>query len=425
MFVDICTITVKAGNGGNGAVAWRREKYVPAGGPAGGDGGRGGDVVLIADERVHTLMDFRYKAVYRAEHGDDGRGKKQYGKDGESIRLKVPVGTLVKDEKSGKVIVDLNTPGQEYIIARGGKGGKGNARYTNATRQAPTFRQLGFPGDEREIVLELKTLADVGLVGFPNVGKSTFLSIVSAAKPKIANYHFTTLSPNLGVVSLGPEESFVIADIPGLIEGASEGVGLGHDFLRHIERTKVIVHIVDASGSEGRDPVEDVAKINGELKGYNPRLGEKPQILLANKMDLPEAEENLERLREAYGQEMTIYSTSLAMGGDLKKLLYDLLGRVNEAYEEEREELETYDELYVEERVQEEGIRIYQEGGKFIVDGPYMERLLRSTNFDDHESVRYFQENLRKNGVIDGLKELGTAEGDSVFMAGYEFEFFE
>ena len=423
MFVDICSITVKAGNGGDGAVAWRREKYVPAGGPAGGDGGRGGSVVLVADENMRTLMDFRYKRMYKAENGQNGRNKKQFGADAEDIILKIPVGTLVRDEKTKKVIVDMKEAGQHFVIAQGGGGGKGNARYTTSTRQAPTFAQMGFKGQERNIILELKLLADVGLVGFPNVGKSTLLSVISSAKPKIANYEFTTLSPNLGVVYLGPGKSFVCADIPGLIEGASEGVGLGHDFLRHVERSGVLIHVLDGSGAYYRDPLEDFEAINRELEDYNIALKDKAQIVFINKMDLPEAQEREPELRkELEGRGYTVFSGSAATTKDLQPLLY----KVYDVLQETDIEYDSLDEeYYVEEKEREPGISVRKEEGRYIVDGPYIERLLGSTFFDDRDSLRYFQENLRKNGVIDKLRELGIEEGESVFIADYEFEFFE
>lgn len=422
MFIDVANIKVKAGRGGDGMVAWRREKYEPAGGPAGGDGGDGGSVILQVDEGIHTLMDFRYKREYKAPNGENGKSKKQFGKDGEDIVLKVPQGTLVKDAKTDTVIVDMREKGQSFTIVRGGNGGKGNARYANSTRQAPAFAQAGGRGEERDIILELKVLADVGLIGFPNVGKSTLLSVVSAAKPKIANYHFTTLQPNLGVVSPGPEQSFVIADIPGLIEGASEGVGLGDDFLRHVERTKILVHVLDVSGSEGRDPVEDFRSINRELEAYNEKLAEKPQIIFANKMDIPGAEEGLKKVEEAFGDEYPIFSGSAATTKNLDTLMYALW----EELKKYPDDYETFDEEYVpvkEER--EPGIVVEKRNGKYIVEGPYIERLLASTYFDDSDSLRYFQENLRKNGVVDKLRELGVREGESVFICEYEFEFFE
>lgn len=422
MFVDVCQITVKAGKGGDGAVAWRREKYVPAGGPAGGDGGNGGSVILKADEGIHTLMDYRYKRVYKAKNGENGGTSKKFGSHADDIYLKVPVGTLVKDAKSGNVIVDMKEPNKEFVIVHGGKGGRGNAKFATATRQAPSFAQMGFKGQEREITLELKLLADVGLVGFPNVGKSTLLSMVTSAKPKIANYHFTTLEPNLGVVSLGEEMSFVIADIPGLIEGAGEGVGLGHDFLRHVERTRVLIHVLDASGSEGRDPVEDFEKINKELESYNPGLLEKPQIIFANKMDIPGAEEGLKRIEEVFiPKGYKVFSGSAATRQNLKSILFEAYKIV----EETPLNYETYDEKHVETYEVEEKIIVRKEDGHYLVEGSYIERLVGSTTFEDHESLRYFQENLRKNGVIDKLKELGIGEGESVYIVGYEFEFSE
>ncbi len=421
MFIDIARIKVKAGNGGDGAIAWRREKFEPAGGPAGGDGGRGGSVIIKTDEGIHTLMDFRYKKEYKAENGQNGMSKLKFGKDAEDIILKVPVGTIVKEANTGHVVVDLNSPGDEYTIVKGGRGGKGNARFKTATRQAPTFAQAGSRGESMDIILELKVLADVGLVGFPNVGKSTILSVVSKAKPKIANYHFTTLKPNLGMVSLGPEQSFILADIPGLIEGAAEGVGLGDDFLKHIERCRVLIHVLDISGHEGRDPIDDFYKINEELKSYNEKLYQKPQVIFANKMDMPEAEENFERLKAEFGDKYEIFSGSAAINiglGDLMKRIFTIV-------QDTPAEYETFDTEYYVPEDREEGINVYEEDGRYIVDGPYIEKLMRSTNFSDRDSLRYFQENLRKNSVIEKLKELGVGEGDSVFILDYEFEFFE
>ena len=423
MFIDVAKISVKAGKGGNGVVAWRREKYEPSGGPYGGDGGKGGSIILKTDEGIRTLMDFRYKRSYNGENGEDGRSKKQFGKDGKDIILRVPVGTLVKDEETGKVIVDLKDKDDEYVIAKGGIGGRGNARFATATRQAPGFAEAGRKGQERRIILELKLLADVGLIGFPNVGKSTLLSIVTAAKPKIANYHFTTLKPNLGVVRLADEMSFVIADIPGLIEGASKGAGLGHDFLRHIERTRVLIHVLDASGIEGRDPIEDFYKINEELSSYNDKIMEKPQIIAANKTDIPEAAEWLPRIREEFEtMGIPVFEISAATQSGIRELLYaawDILEKTEVVYE-------TYDDMFVEtdEDINEE-IIVKKEDGMFIVEGGFMERLLQSTYMDDNESLRYFQETLRKRGVVDELVDLGINEGDSVFICGYEFEFYE
>ncbi|UHR02900.1 GTPase ObgE [Peptoniphilus sp. GNH] len=421
MFIDRAKIKVIAGSGGDGAVAWRREKYVPAGGPAGGDGGHGGNVIIKTDEGLHTLLDFRYKREYKAENGDNGQSKLKFGKDGQDIVLSVPVGTLVKDAESGKVIHDLKAKNMEIILARGGRGGKGNARFKTATRQAPTFAQAGKKGESRSIILELKILADVGLVGFPNVGKSTLLSVVSAAKPKIANYHFTTLSPNLGMVFLGDQKSFVIADIPGLIEGASKGQGLGDEFLKHVERTKVLIHVVDISGSEGRDPLDDFDKINKELEDYNEKLAKKPQIIFLNKIDLSDSSGKVKEFEDKFGKGYKIFSGSAYMNKGIKELMYyayDLLQKQEDDYE-------TYDEEYVETEDRAPAFEVYKENGNYFVDGPYIDLLLRSTNFNSRESLRYFQENLRKNKIVDRLKELGVGEGESVFIGEYEFEFFE
>ena len=322
MFIDRARIQVKAGDGGDGMSSFRREKFVPKGGPSGGDGGRGGDVVFIVDNNVNTLLDFRYKRKFVAKNGDNGQTKNCYGQKAEPLYIKVPPGTIIKDEESGEVLADLTEVGQETVIVRGGRGGRGNARFVSSINRSPTFSEKGEPGEGRSLVLELKLLADVGLVGYPSVGKSSLVSMVSAARPEIAEYHFTTLVPVLGVVSLGPEHSFVIADIPGLIEGAHEGVGLGHDFLRHVERTKIIVHVVDVSGIEGRDPIEDYQRINKELKLYNERLANRPQIVAANKMDLPEAQENYQRFKEFIESEgKEIFPISAATNEGLKELM--------------------------------------------------------------------------------------------------------
>lgn len=423
MFIDVAKISVKGGKGGNGIVAWRREKFEPSGGPYGGDGGDGGSVILKADEGIRTLMDFRYKRHYSGENGEDGRTKRQYGKKGQDTIIRVPVGTLVKDAKTKRVIVDLKHKDQEFVIAKGGKGGRGNARFATPTRQAPGFAEPGTKGQELEIILELKLLADVGLIGYPNVGKSTILSMLSAAKPKISNYHFTTLQPNLGVVRVDEGKSFVLADIPGLIEGASEGVGLGHDFLRHIERTRVLVHVLDASGLEGRDPVEDFYKINDELFQYNPKLEDKPKLIVANKMDLPGAEENLEMIRAEFEpQGIQVFETSAATSqgvADLKYSIWELLTTHEGDYE-------TFDEEYEEFEIveEEETVIVKKEDGIYIVEGTFVERLLEATYFDDIDSLRYFQDALRKRGIVEELEKLGIEEGESVFISGYEFEFF-
>lgn len=423
MFIDVANIHVKAGRGGDGIVSWRREKFEPAGGPYGGDGGNGGSIILKADEGIRTLMDFRYKRSYNGENGENGKTKNQYGKSGQDIVLKVPVGTLIKDENTGKVIVDLKEKDQTFVIARGGKGGRGNARFATSTRQAPGFAEPGTKGQERSIVLELKLLADVGLIGFPNVGKSTILSIVSAAKPKIANYHFTTLKPNLGVVRIADGKSFVIADIPGLIEGASEGAGLGHDFLRHIERTKVLVHVLDASGIEGRNPVDDFYKINEEIFNYNEKLKSRPQIIVANKMDVEGADEGLKAIKDEFepkGYMIFPLSAATTDGIDeLKFAIWDMLEKTEGEYETFDEEFDEFD------IPEEETIIVKFEDGKYIVEGSFVERLLYSTYFDDVDSLRYFQETLKNKGIVDELRRLGIQEGESVYICENEFEFFE
>jgi len=423
MFIDIAKIHLKAGKGGDGAVAFRREKYEPSGGPYGGDGGDGGNIILQGDEGIRTLMDFRYKRHYKAENGENGKTKKQYGRKGQDLILKVPVGTLVKDAETGKVIVDIKEHNQRFIIARGGRGGRGNAKFATPTRRAPRFAEPGEKGEERTIILELKLLADVGLVGFPNVGKSTILSILSDARPKIANYHFTTINPNLGVVRVDDEKSFVMADIPGLIEGANKGAGLGLDFLRHIERTRLLVHVLDASGMEGRDPIEDFYKINQELFQYNEKLKEKPQIIVCNKMDLPEAKEWFEKIKEEFEPKgYKIYPISAATREGIQQLRYDIWQALNEI----ETDYETFDEkldITIEPQ-KEDSIVVKKEDGKFIVEGSFVERLLNSVNFNDLDSVRYFQNVMKQRGVVDKLIELGIKENDSVFICGYEFEFF-
>lgn len=424
MFIDVAKIHLKAGKGGDGAVAFRREKYEPSGGPYGGDGGDGGNIILQGDEGIRTLMDFRYKRHYKAEDGENGKTKKQYGRKGKDLILRVPVGTLVKDAETGKVIVDIKEHNQQFVIARGGKGGRGNAKFATSTRRAPRFAEPGRKGEERTIILELKLLADVGLVGFPNVGKSTILSILTDAKPKIANYHFTTLNPNLGVVRVDVDKSFVIADIPGLIEGAHKGAGLGLDFLRHIERTRLLVHVLDASGIEGRDPIEDFYKINDELYQYNEKLKEKPQIIACNKMDLPTAKDWFEKIKEGLEPKgYKIFPISAATREGIDKLKYAIWEELSQI----ETEYETFDEpLDIElEPEKEDEIIVKKEDGKYIVEGSFIERLLNSVNFADIDSVRYFQRVIKERGVVDKLKELGIEESDSVFICGYEFEYFE
>lgn len=421
MFIDKVRIEVKAGNGGDGAVAFRREKYEPAGGPAGGDGGNGGSIIVIADTGLHTLMDFRYRRHYKAERGENGRNKRQYGKSGEDLILKVPVGTLIKDEETDTVIHDMNVPGEPFVLAKGGRGGRGNVKFTTSVRQAPRFAEPGRKGEERTVVLELKMIADVGLVGLPNVGKSTLLSVISDAKPKIANYHFTTLQPNLGVVRMGPGEDFVVADIPGLIEGASDGQGLGLDFLRHVERTRLLVHVLDASGYEGRDPVEDFHLIMKELKNYSQKLADKPMLIAANKTDLPQAEEHLERIR-SLSKDGIIYPMSAATGRGVDGLKYALYEKLKEI----PEDYETFDAEYIpKEESTEVPTRVARIDGKYVVTGSFIERLVYRTNFEDYESSLYFQEQLRRHGIIDELKKLGIQENDTVVLDEVEFDFVE
>lgn len=425
MFVDRAKIYLKAGDGGDGRVSFRREKYVPNGGPDGGDGGNGGNVILVADRNLRTLMDFRYKAKHIAENGEMGGTNNRFGKSGEDLYIKVPVGTIVYDAETNRAIGDLKKDKQELLVARGGRGGKGNAHFATPTRQAPRFAQPGEKGEEIWVVLELKLLADVGLVGYPNVGKSTLLSIATSAKPKIANYHFTTLSPNLGVVELDSERSFVMADIPGLIEGAHEGVGLGHDFLRHIERTKVIIHVLDVSGTEGRDPIDDFRKINNELKLYSEKLAAKPQVVACNKMDIPGAEQNFERVKQVLTSEgYEVFPISGATKIGIKPLLdrvYDIL----KAIDVEEEIVEVDENLVYHKYTDVKDFTIRKENNAYIVEGPLVERLLASVNMQDSDSIKYFQRVIRKRGIIDELKDMGIDDGDTVIMGGYEFEYYD
>lgn len=426
MFIDKAKIFVKGGDGGHGAVAWRREKYEPSGGPAGGDGGHGGNIILNVDEGLRTLMDLKFKKHFKAESGENGKSKRQYGKKGEDLIINVPPGTIVKDEETGRVIADLTEENHTFVVAKGGRGGKGNAKFANSTRQAPRFAEGGTKGEERWILLELKLLADVGLIGFPNVGKSTFLSIVSAAKPKIANYHFTTINPNLGVVKLNDANNFVIADIPGLIEGAHEGTGLGHEFLRHIERTKLLVHMIDISGQEGRDPIEDFHKINKELKLYNEKLSNRPQIVVANKSDLNSTKDNFPEFKEEIEKlGYDVYKISAATKDGVKQLIYTISKLLKEIGDlEPIIEVEEDIKLYGLDDDKKD-IVVRKEDDEYFVEGSVVEKLMDSTNLDDLDSTRYFQKRLRDLGIIDRLRELGINEEDSVNICGYEFEFFE
>lgn len=420
MFIDRARIYVEAGNGGDGMSSFRREKFVEKGGPNGGNGGRGGDVILVADKNLNTLIDFRYKRKYVAKRGGQGGTKNCTGMRADNVYVKVPMGTLVRDDVTGAVMADLTEDGQEYIAAKGGRGGKGNACYVTSTNRAPTFAEKGEPGENRWLKLELKLLADVGLVGYPSVGKSSIIAQVSAARPEIAAYHFTTLSPVLGVVRIDEERSFVLADIPGLIEGAHEGVGLGHDFLRHVERTKVLLHIVDVAGVDGRDPIEDFDKINNELAQYSERLARRKQLVVANKMDLPEAQENFGRLKEyveAKGYEIT--KASAATGEGLRELMfqaYELL----EAYvpEEDEQELSRFDEIDPDSYE-----IVVGNDTDYEVRGKNIERLVAMTNFDNDEALYRFQLIWKRLGIDEALKEKGVQEGETVRIRDMVFEY--
>ncbi len=424
MFVDVVKIYIKAGDGGNGCVSFRREKYIPNGGPDGGDGGDGGDVIFVVNEGMHTLMDFRYRRKYVAQNGQNGQGKNKKGKDGESLIIEVPPGTIIKDAETEAVLADLTYQSPEKVLLKGGRGGKGNTHFATSTRQAPKFARDGIKGQERWVILELKSIADVGLVGFPNVGKSTILSILSAARPKIANYHFTTLSPNLGVVSVRGSRSFIMADIPGLIEGAHEGTGLGHEFLRHIERTRMLIHVLDISGTEGRDPLDDFYKINEELIKYSEKLANKPQIVAANKMDIPEAETNLERLKkEIEPKGYKVYAISAATNKGFESMLDEVVKLLDELPPVEDFSDEEVDIDILE--LKEEPFTIHNENGEYVVEGPAMDRLLGRVNLDDYESLQYFQRALRKLGVIDALRDKGVEDGDTVRIKDISFDFID
>lgn len=429
MFVDQVKIYVKAGNGGDGMVAFRREKFVPNGGPAGGDGGKGADVVFVVDEGLRTLVDFRFKRIFKAEHGEHGMSKSMHGRGAEDLVVKVPQGTIVKDIDTGEIIADLVAHGQRAVIAKAGRGGRGNKRFATPANPAPELSENGEPGQERNVQLELKVLADVGLVGFPSVGKSTLLSVVSAARPKIAAYHFTTIVPNLGMVDAGDGRSFVMADLPGLIEGASQGVGLGHQFLRHIERTRVIVHVIDMSGSEGRVPYEDYMAINNELEQYNLRLMERPQIIVANKMDMPDAEENLNEFKTKIAEDIPVFPISAVTKTRLRELLLAIADKLettpefplNEILEQEDEDTVLY--KYV---VEEPDFEISREpDGTFVLSGAKIERLFTMTNFERDASISRFARQLRAMGVDEALRKRGAKDGDIVRLLDYEFEFMD
>ncbi|WP_054949040.1 GTPase ObgE [Numidum massiliense] len=431
MFVDKVKVYVKGGDGGRGIVAFWREKYVAEGGPAGGDGGRGGDVIFVVDEGLRTLMDLRYQRHYKAARGEHGRSKSQHGANAEPLRVKVPPGTVVMDEETEDVIADLTTHGAEVVVARGGRGGRGNVRFATPANPAPEIAENGEPGVERWIICELKLLADVGLVGYPSVGKSTLLSIVSAAKPKIAAYHFTTLSPNLGVVDVGDGRDFVMADLPGLIEGAHEGVGLGHQFLRHVERTRVLVHVIDMAGSEGRDPLADYHQINAELSLYNESLAQRPQIVAANKMDVPGAEDNLALFKAEVGDDVQVIPISAATRDGVQALLYAIADALDEAPAAslsgggsgEAAEQTDY-KLYRAAEKQEQFV-IRRDNEVFVVESAKLDKLVTMTNFAYQDSIDRFARILRKMGVDDALRERGAQDGDTVRIGELEFEFVE
>jgi len=421
MFIDKAKILIKAGDGGNGAVAFHREKYVASGGPDGGDGGKGGDVIFVVDDSLSTLADFKYKRKYKAPNGMDGSGARRNGKKGENLIIRVPRGTVIRESESGAVMSDMSSD-EPFVAAKGGKGGWGNCHFASATRQTPRFAKSGAPGEEWEVTLELKLLADVGLLGFPNVGKSSFISVVSQAKPIIADYHFTTITPVLGVVSMGEGSSFVIADIPGLIEGASEGVGLGHEFLRHVERCRMLLHIVDVAGSEGRDPVDDFEKINAELERFDPELAKRPQIVAGNKIDLAteEQRESFRKYIESKGYQYFEMCAPIYEG--TKEVINAVAAKLStlppvKKYEQEEIPLEVIM------KKQQGGFEISEEDGVYYVEAPWLIRIINQVNLDDYESLQYLQRVLISSGIIDALREKGIEEGDTVNIYDIEFDF--
>ena len=430
MFVDRARIFVRSGKGGDGHVSFRREKYVPAGGPDGGDGGRGGDVIFEVDEGLNTLIDFRNVRKYKAQDGENGGKRNCRGKDGEDIIIKVPEGTVIKEFESGKIIADMSGENRRVVLLTGGKGGNGNQHYATSTMQAPKYAQPGQPAMELELSLELKVIADVGLVGFPNVGKSTFLSRVTNARPKIANYHFTTLNPNLGVVDLEGTKGFVIADIPGLIEGASEGIGLGHEFLRHIERTKVIIHIVDAAGTEGRDPIQDIYAINKELEAYNPEIAKRPQVIAANNIDAIYDTENspVEAIKNEFEPKgIRVFPISAVSGQGLKELLY----YVNEMLEGIGDEVTVFEPEFFPELLafgssdEPYTVEYDEKQDAYVVEGPRIEKMLGYTNLDSEKGFTFFQNFLKETGILEELEALGIQDGDTVRMYGLSFDYYK
>ncbi|HCZ1780979.1 TPA: GTPase ObgE [Staphylococcus aureus] len=430
MFVDQVKISLKAGDGGNGITAYRREKYVPFGGPAGGDGGKGASVVFEVDEGLRTLLDFRYQRHFKASKGENGQSSNMHGKNAEDLVLKVPPGTIIKNVETDEVLADLVEDGQRAVVAKGGRGGRGNSRFATPRNPAPDFSEKGEPGEELDVSLELKLLADVGLVGFPSAGKSTLLSIVSKAKPKIGAYHFTTIKPNLGVVSTPDQRSFVMADLPGLIEGASDGVGLGHQFLRHVERTKVIVHMIDMSGSEGREPIEDYKVINQELAAYEQRLEDRPQIVVANKMDLPESQDNLNLFKEEIGEDVPVIPVSTITRDNIDQLLYAIADKLEEYKDvdftvEEEESVGINRVLYKHTPSQDKFTISRDDDGAYVVSGNAIERMFKMTDFNSDPAVRRFARQMRSMGIDDALRERGCKNGDIVRILGGEFEFVE
>lgn len=423
MFVDQVKISVKSGTGGNGKVAFRREKYVPMGGPAGGDGGRGGNVLFKVDEGLTTLMDFRYNRHFEADNGEHGMSKNKHGKDAEDLYILVPPGTTIIDEDTEEILADLTIHNQEALILEGGRGGRGNVRFTTSKNPAPHFAEKGEPGSKRNLILELKLIADVGIIGFPNVGKSTLLSVVSAAKPKIANYHFTTLAPNLGVVETRDHRSFVMADLPGLIEGAHEGVGLGHQFLRHAERTRLLIHVIDMAGIEGRDPLDDYQKINEELKNYDEQLLQRPQIIVANKMDIPEAEERLKTFQKQIGE--IVYPISAVTKTGIDELLYAIVDQLEKIPKTPLVEEKEEEKIVYKHKDEEPFIISRADDGAFIVSGSEIEKLFKMTDFNQDEAIQRFARQVRHMGVDDALRERGIRDGDIVRILDFEFEFID
>ena len=422
MFVDVAKIKIKGGNGGNGAVAFHREKYIASGGPDGGDGGKGGNIIFRVDDNLSTLADFRYKRKYVAENGADGSGSHRSGKKGKDLIIRVPRGTVIRETESGVIMADLSTD-EEFIGAKGGKGGWGNSHFASSTRQTPRFAKMGAPGEEWEVSLELKLIADVGLLGFPNVGKSSLISVVSEAKPIVGDYHFTTIVPVLGVVSMGPEKSFVMADIPGLIEGASDGVGLGHEFLRHVERCRMLIHIVDVAGSEGRNPIEDFEAINAELEKFNPELAKCPQIVAGNKIDLA-TDEQLEEFRKYIeGKGLQYFEICAPIKHGTKELINATSALLDTLPPVKRYESEEIPISVIESKSNKEGFNVTVEGDVYIVEAEWLYRILCQTDLDDYESLQYFQRVLQSSGIIDELKNKGIHEGDLVSIYDLEFEY--